>query len=97
MSITQRNLFNELTQDGKLMFGTGEWHSYAHNRSCQIKYNPLLNADWGMSDGEGMERFWSALSELIAPLRYATKEHRLWALHLQAAFHNKSARHKSGL
>ncbi|KAH9808126.1 hypothetical protein DFH28DRAFT_910754 [Melampsora americana] len=83
--------------DGRLMFGTGAWHSYAHQRSCQISYNPRLNPDWGMSDGEGMERIWSALIDLIAPLRYATKEHRLWALHLQSLFHNEAARSKSGL
>ncbi|EGG05304.1 uncharacterized protein MELLADRAFT_87955 [Melampsora larici-populina 98AG31] len=41
---------------GELKIGTGAWHSYAHERSCQILYNPRLNEDWGMSDGEGLER-----------------------------------------
>ncbi|KAH9807647.1 hypothetical protein DFH28DRAFT_1089161 [Melampsora americana] len=93
--INKRNLFNEERRDGRLKFGTGAWHSYAHIRSCQIAYNPRLNPDWGMSDGEGMERIWAALINLIAPLRYSTKEHRLWALHLQALFHNEAARSKS--
>ncbi|KAH9809127.1 hypothetical protein DFH28DRAFT_906642 [Melampsora americana] len=82
-------------EEGRMKFGTGAWHSYAHQRSCQIKYNPRLNPDWGMSDGEGLERIWSFLCDLIAPLRHSTKEHRLWALHFQAFFHNELSKNSS--
>lgn len=90
-------MFQKEREADGLMFGTGAWHSYAHQRSCQLMYNPRLNPDWGISDGEGMERIWSALRDLIAPLRYSTKEHRLWALHLQTVFHNESAQANSGM
>lgn len=50
-----------------------------------------------MSDGEGLERIWSELCDLVAVLRYSTKEHRLWALHLQAVFYNERGRLNSGI
>lgn len=79
------------------MIGTGAWHSYAHERSCQILYNPRLNDDWGMSDGEGLERIWSAFTDLVASLRYATKFHRICQLNLRGIYHNEALRDKAGL
>ncbi|OAV86597.1 hypothetical protein PTTG_29818 [Puccinia triticina 1-1 BBBD Race 1] len=45
-------------------FGTSIFHSYVHNWTCQLDYNPRLNKGWGLSDGEGLERMWSYLSTL---------------------------------
>lgn len=87
-----RDTFTAEREQGRLMFGTGAWHSYAHIRLCQIKYSPRLNPDWGMSDGEGVERIWSELCDLVAVLRYSTKDHCLWALHLQEVFYNEKGK-----
>ncbi|EGG00354.1 uncharacterized protein MELLADRAFT_93348 [Melampsora larici-populina 98AG31] len=74
------------------MFGTSVFHSFVHQWTCQLQYNPRLNMDWGLSDGEGMERIWSRLSSLISGLRYSTSAHRLCALHLRGQHHNEAGR-----
>ncbi|KAH9809123.1 hypothetical protein DFH28DRAFT_934631 [Melampsora americana] len=48
----QRNLFHNERRAGRLKFGTSVFHSYVHEWACQLKYNPRLNKDWGLSDGE---------------------------------------------
>ncbi|KAH9815919.1 hypothetical protein DFH28DRAFT_892465, partial [Melampsora americana] len=75
-------------------FGSSVFHSYVHQWSCQLQYNPLLNMDWGLSDGEGMERIWSRLSSLVSGLRYSTSAHQLSALNLRGQHHNKIGRTK---
>ena len=92
----QRNLFVEERKNNQLMFGTSVFHSYVHQWSCQLRYNPRLNDGWGMSDGEGMERIWAYLSPLISPLRYSTKKHRLAALDMRSLHHNEVSKTNSG-
>ena len=75
-----------------LKFGTSVFHAYVHEWSCQLRYNPRLNPDWGMSDGEGLERIWAFLSPLISQLRYSTKAHRLAALNWRSLHHNQNGR-----
>ncbi|EGF98310.1 uncharacterized protein MELLADRAFT_96026 [Melampsora larici-populina 98AG31] len=65
----------------KMMFGTSVFHAYVHQWACQLKYHPRFNEYWGLSDGEGLERLWSFLSALVAPLRISTRLHRLLAIH----------------
>ncbi|KAH9808123.1 hypothetical protein DFH28DRAFT_1088139 [Melampsora americana] len=89
-----KSIKKERSED-RLIIGTGAWHSYAHERSCQILYNPRLNDDWGMSDGEGLERIWSAFTDLVASLRYSTKFHRICSLNLRGIYHNESLREKA--
>ncbi|OAV96752.1 hypothetical protein PTTG_26238 [Puccinia triticina 1-1 BBBD Race 1] len=84
-----RDQFPEEQAQNQLMFGTSVFHSYVHEWSCQLKYNPRLNEGWGMSDGEGLERDWAYLSPLISSLRFCTKNHRLSALHFRADHHNQ--------
>ncbi|KAH9807906.1 hypothetical protein DFH28DRAFT_912355 [Melampsora americana] len=48
--------------------------------------------DWGLSDGEGMERIWSRLATLVSALRYSTKTHRLVAINLRGQHHNMTGR-----
>lgn len=88
----QRDLFSDESRAGLLMFGTSVFHAFVHQWSCQIQYNPRLNMDWGLSDGEGMERIWSRLASLISGLRYSTKAHRLAALNLRGQHHNEAGR-----
>lgn len=92
---SQRNLFVEQRASNKLKFGTSVFHSYVHQWACQLRYNPRLNSDWGMSDGEGLERIWSELSSLVGALRYSTKAHRLCALNLRAQHSNEAKRRRS--
>lgn len=92
----KRGLFSEELKSGSLKCGTSVWHSYAHVRSCQLLYNPRLNDDWGLSDGEALERVWSWLSFLVAQLRYSTKEHRLTSINLQGLVYNEALLWKAG-
>ncbi|KAI7943741.1 hypothetical protein MJO28_011269 [Puccinia striiformis f. sp. tritici] len=48
----------------RLSFGTSVFHAYVHEWPCQVKYNPRYQKGWGLSDGESLERLWSALSPL---------------------------------
>lgn len=80
--IIKRDLFAQERGANRLKFGTSVFHSYVHQWACQLNYNPRLNSDWGLSDGEGLERIWSSLALLVSALRYSTKAHRLCALNL---------------
>ncbi|EGG01870.1 uncharacterized protein MELLADRAFT_91829 [Melampsora larici-populina 98AG31] len=51
-----------------------------------------MHLGWGLSDGEGLERIWSALSPLVSPNRYATKQHQLISLNLKAMHRNEILR-----
>ncbi|KAH9809039.1 hypothetical protein DFH28DRAFT_906984, partial [Melampsora americana] len=73
-------------------FGTSVFHSYVHRWGCQLEYNPRLNEDWGLSDGEGLERIWSKLAPLVGALRRSTSFHRLCALELKTCHINEAAR-----
>ena len=37
------------------------FHAYAHNASCQHKFNPRNIEGFGLTDGENVERLWSYL------------------------------------
>ncbi|KAH9807729.1 hypothetical protein DFH28DRAFT_1088754 [Melampsora americana] len=94
-SILKRDLFKDERTAKRLKFGTSVFHSHVHQWACQLKYNPRLNEDWGMSDGEGLERIWSSLAALVGALRYSTKHHRLCALNLRAQHTNRVKRMQS--
>ncbi|PLW52689.1 hypothetical protein PCANC_14100 [Puccinia coronata f. sp. avenae] len=85
--LTSRNLFEE--QQTHIRFGTSIFHAYAHNWTCQLDYNPRFNKGWGLSDGEGLERMWSYFSNLVSPLRYATRNHRFASISHRLAHHNR--------
>jgi len=53
----------------RLEFGVSIFHAYGHQWACQLWYHPRKAAIWGLSDGEGCERFWSELRKLIPSLR----------------------------
>lgn len=77
--------------------GTALFHAYAHNWACQLEYNPRLNAGWGKTNGEGMERVWWKLAPLVSLLRYATKQHRLVSLDLWTTHRNEVLRTNAGI
>jgi hypothetical protein len=53
----------------RLEFGVSIFHVYGHQWACQLWYHPRKSHIWGLSDGEGCERFWSELRKLIPGLR----------------------------
>ncbi|KAK0498094.1 hypothetical protein EDD18DRAFT_1308484 [Armillaria luteobubalina] len=63
-SVNLYNIFSPgLTE--RLMFATSVMHAYGHQWSCQLIYNPRLKPGLGLTDGEGVERLWSCLRNLI--------------------------------
>jgi Kyakuja-Dileera-Zisupton transposase len=53
----------------RITFGISVFHAYGHQWPCQLIYHPRKCAGFGLSDGEGCERFWSFIKSLIPSLR----------------------------
>src|SRR5258708_35481904 len=51
-----------------LSWGVSIFHPYGHQWACQLWYHPCKDTLWGLSVGEGCERFWSELHHLISGL-----------------------------
>ncbi|KAF9064382.1 hypothetical protein BDP27DRAFT_1384765 [Rhodocollybia butyracea] len=52
-----------------IAFAISIFHAYNHGWGCQCIYHPRKCKWFGLSDGEGCERFWHSISKLIAYLR----------------------------
>ncbi|KAF9503651.1 hypothetical protein BS47DRAFT_1369373 [Hydnum rufescens UP504] len=52
----------------QILFSVSVFHAYGHQWVCQLWYHPRKAGIWGLSDGEGHERFWSMLCRLIPVL-----------------------------
>src|SRR5258706_6825277 len=63
-----------------LSWGVSIFHAYGHQWACQLWYHPCKDALWGLSDGEGCERFWSELHHLISGLHVTGYHHHLLCL-----------------
>lgn len=53
----------------RLMLATSVMHSYVHQWSCQLHYNPRLKDGLGLTDGENVECLWSRMRHLIPVCR----------------------------
>lgn len=53
----------------RLAFAVSVFHAYGHGWPCQCIYHPRKCLGFGLSDGEGCERFWHMISKLVAYLR----------------------------
>ena len=53
----------------RIIFGISVFHALGHQWPCQIVYHPRKCRGFGLTDGEGCERFWSAIRKLIPSLR----------------------------
>jgi hypothetical protein len=53
----------------RVTFGVSVFHAYGHQWPCQIVYHPRKCIGFGLTDGEGCERFWSSMRHLIPSLR----------------------------
>lgn len=66
-----------------LVFGVAIFHAYRHQWACQLWYHPRKAGIWGLRDGEGCERFWSDLRQLIPALHVSGYYRRLYLLDIQ--------------
>lgn len=53
----------------RISWAVSVFHAYGHQWPCQLVYHPRKRVGFGLSDGEGCERFWSAIEFLIPTLR----------------------------
>ncbi|EJD44915.1 hypothetical protein AURDEDRAFT_64944 [Auricularia subglabra TFB-10046 SS5] len=67
----------------RLTFAVSVFHAYGHQWPCQIVFHPRKRDGFGLSDGEGCERFWSAIRHLISCLRVSGFRRRLFLLDRQ--------------
>ncbi|KAE8190961.1 hypothetical protein CF328_g5825 [Tilletia controversa] len=62
------------------------FHVYGHTYSCQLRFSPRNTKGFGMTDGEGMERVWSGLANLITSTRGMRRGERRFCLEERCAF-----------
>ncbi len=67
----------------RLFFGISVFHAYGHQWPCQIIYHPRKCEGFGLTDGEGCERFWSSIQSLIPSCRVSTYFNRIYAIDTQ--------------
>ncbi|KAG6904312.1 hypothetical protein DXG01_011033, partial [Tephrocybe rancida] len=67
----------------QISFGISVFHAFGHQWACQLIYHPRKRTGFGLSDGEGCERFWHSISRLIAYLRVCGYHQRLYTLDRQ--------------
>ena len=53
----------------RIGFAISVFHAYGHQWGCQVAYHPQKYDGFGLTDGEGCERLWSAIRHLILSLR----------------------------
>ncbi|KAJ3714958.1 hypothetical protein C8R42DRAFT_590499, partial [Lentinula raphanica] len=66
-----------------IAFAISVFHAFGHNWPCQCIYHPRKCKGFGLSDGEGCERFWHSISRLVPYLRVCGHYHRLYSLDTQ--------------
>ncbi|EIN06862.1 hypothetical protein PUNSTDRAFT_72710 [Punctularia strigosozonata HHB-11173 SS5] len=54
----------------RILFGISVFHAYGHEWPCQLTYHPRKCEGFGLSDGEGCERFWSCIDHLFYQRMY---------------------------
>jgi hypothetical protein len=64
----------------RIVFGISVFHAYGHQWPCQLIYHPCKCKGFGLTDGEGCERFWSSIKPLIPSLRVSTYFNRIYTL-----------------
>ncbi|KAL0574854.1 hypothetical protein V5O48_007108 [Marasmius crinis-equi] len=67
----------------RLGFAISVFHAFGHHWPCQVIYHPRKRTGFGLSDGEGCERFWHSISRLIPYLRICGYYQRLYTLDCQ--------------
>ncbi|KAG6905606.1 hypothetical protein DXG01_001719 [Tephrocybe rancida] len=67
----------------RLTFGISIFHAFGHQWVCQIIYHPRKRTGFGLSDGEGCERFWHSISKRIAYLHVCSYHQHIYTLDRQ--------------
>ncbi|XP_078661810.1 uncharacterized protein LOC144905876 [Branchiostoma floridae x Branchiostoma belcheri] len=62
---------------GRLSLAVDVFHSYGHQSSCQVKLSTRRLSGYGLTDGEGSERLWSALRPFARMTKEMSPDHRL--------------------
>ncbi|KAL1738024.1 hypothetical protein HDZ31DRAFT_17253, partial [Schizophyllum fasciatum] len=75
----------------RLRFAVSVFHAFGHDWPCQLVYHPRKRVGFGLTDGEGCERFWYSISKLIPYLRVAGYHLRKYTLNAQFAFATQEA------
>ncbi|KAF8870464.1 hypothetical protein CPB84DRAFT_1855562 [Gymnopilus junonius] len=64
----------------RITFGISVFHAYGHQWPCQIIYHPRKCPGFGLTDGEGCERFWSSIKSLIPSLHVSGYYTRIYTI-----------------
>ena len=67
----------------RIVFGISVFHAYGHQWACQLVYHPRKCKGFGLSDGEGCERFWRAIRPLIPSCRVSGYYNRIYTIDTQ--------------
>ncbi|TRM56376.1 hypothetical protein BD626DRAFT_414082 [Schizophyllum amplum] len=84
LSAVKHGLFSKYID--RLQFAVSVFHAFGHDWPCQLIYHPRKCVGFGLTDGEGCERFWYSISKLIPYLRVAGFHLRQYTLNGQIAF-----------
>ncbi|KAJ7109041.1 hypothetical protein C8R43DRAFT_905000 [Mycena crocata] len=92
------NLYPILTEGfrERVGFVINAMHAYGHQWICQLVYSPRLRRGLGLTDAEGVERFWSRIRKLIGITRNQWNSRRIWMIDQYAAFVNSEGRDNLG-
>ena len=81
----------------RIVFGISVFHAYGHQWPCQVVYHPRKCKGFGLTDGEGCERFWSSIKLLIPSLRVSGYYNRIYTLDAQIKHLDKKSMLDLGL
>ncbi|OAD75528.1 hypothetical protein PHYBLDRAFT_64441 [Phycomyces blakesleeanus NRRL 1555(-)] len=73
------------------------FHMYAHVQHCQIKLNPKYRDEFGLTDGECLERLWLYLNHFVTMTRKMGQANRKLVLYRAIKFHNETKKIELGL
>ncbi|KAJ7050064.1 hypothetical protein C8F01DRAFT_1068234 [Mycena amicta] len=73
----------------RISFVLNAMHAYGHIWRCQILYSPRMRIGMGLSDFEGVERYWSRIRKLIPITRGQWNSRRIWTLEKYGEFVNE--------
>ena len=80
----------------RIVFGLAVFHAYGHQWPCQLIYHPRKCVGFGLSDGEGCERFWGSIKALIPNLWVSGYHNRIYTLNTQIKHLDMKSLHSLG-
>ncbi|KAF7326540.1 hypothetical protein MSAN_02506900 [Mycena sanguinolenta] len=85
------NLYPILTEGlrPRVSFIINAMHVFGHQWVCQMVYSPRLRRGIGLTDLEGVERFWSRIRKLIPITCNQWNSRRIWMIDKYASFINE--------